>query len=142
MGLDGLIPLDKEVYHNRLRNQAYVDVVNEVIDIGYRRMFYTPEMQRMVVRRRLQANNIGSQYQLNIEAHSYNQVLEDAAIIAVDIWPPSGIDLPYVLEAQGLDLPHVPNPEDEAYLELMDLDALSVESIMSAASVVITTTKV
>ncbi|CAL9019222.1 unnamed protein product [Prunus brigantina] len=93
MGLDDLIPVDEEVYYNRLNNQAYVDVVNEVIDTRYRRMFYIPEMQRLVVRHRLQANNIGSQYQLNIKAHSYDQVLEDAAIIAANIWPPPGIDM-------------------------------------------------
>ncbi|CAB4302995.1 unnamed protein product [Prunus armeniaca] len=72
VGPDGLIPVDEEVYHSRLRNQAYVDIVNEVIDTGYRMMFYTPDMQRLVVRHRLQANNIMSQYQLNIEAHSYD----------------------------------------------------------------------
>ncbi|KAI5317879.1 hypothetical protein L3X38_037586 [Prunus dulcis] len=83
MGPDGLIIVDKEVYHSPLGNQAFVDVVNEVIDTGYRRMFYTPEMQRLVVRH--QANNIKSQYQLNIEAHSYDHVLEDVAIIAADI---------------------------------------------------------
>ncbi|CAL8155926.1 unnamed protein product [Prunus armeniaca] len=110
MGPEGLIPIDEEVYHSRLRNQVYVDVVNEVVETGYRRMFYTPKMQRLVVRHRLQANNIRSQYQLNIEAHSYNQ---------------------------DLNLPPVPDPGDEAYLELLDLDALSAESVASAASVVI-----
>ncbi|KAI5335907.1 hypothetical protein L3X38_026041 [Prunus dulcis] len=50
----------------------------------------------------------------------------------------AGIDLPYVLEPHELNLPHVPDPEDEAYLELLDLDALSAESVASAASVVIT----
>ncbi|CAL9012688.1 unnamed protein product [Prunus brigantina] len=137
MGPEGLIPIDEEVYHSRLRNQAYVDVVNEVVETGYRRMFYTPEMQRLVVRHQLQANNIRSQYQLNTEAHSYNQVLEDAAIIAANMWPPPGIDLPYVPEPQDLNLPPVPDPGDEAYLELLDLDALSAESVVSSASVVI-----
>ncbi|CAB4294394.1 unnamed protein product [Prunus armeniaca] len=137
IGPKGLIPIDEKVYHSRPRNQAYVDVVNEVVETGYRRMFYTPEMQRLVVRHRLQANNIRSQYQLNIEAHSYNQVLEDAAIIAADMWPPPGIDLPYVPEPQDLNLPHVPDPGDEAYLELLDLDALSAESVASSAPVVI-----
>ncbi|KAL6289101.1 hypothetical protein ACE6H2_006611 [Prunus campanulata] len=137
MGHDGLIPVEEEEFHSRLRHQAYVDVVNEVIDTQNRRMFYTPEMQRLVVRRRLQANNIRSQYQLNIEAHSYNQVLEDDAIVAADMWPPPGVDLPYVPELQELNLPHVPDPGDEAFLELLDLDALSTESVGSAASVVI-----
>ncbi|KAI5336943.1 hypothetical protein L3X38_016212 [Prunus dulcis] len=106
MGPNGLILVDEEVYHSRLRNQAYVDVVNEVIDTRYRRMFYTPEIQRLIVRHRLHANNIRSQYQLNIEAHSYDKVLEDAAIIAADIWPPPpGIDLPYVPEPHELNLP-------------------------------------
>ncbi|CAB4309227.1 unnamed protein product [Prunus armeniaca] len=73
MGLNGLIPVHEDIYHNLLRNQAYVD-----------------------------AHNIRSQYQLNIEAHSYNQVLEDVAIIA-DMWPPLGIDLPYALEPQELN---------------------------------------
>ncbi|CAB4283196.1 unnamed protein product [Prunus armeniaca] len=109
MGPKGLIPIDEEVYHSCLRNQAYLDV----------------------------ANNIRSQYQLNIEAHSYNQVLEDAAIIAADMWPPPGIDLPYVPEPQDLNFPPVPDPGDEAYLELLDLDALSAESVASSASVVI-----
>ncbi|CAB4303945.1 unnamed protein product [Prunus armeniaca] len=95
------------------------------------------EMHRMVVRHQLQANNVRSQYQLNIEAHSYDQLLQDAAIIVVDIWPPPGIDLPYVPKPQGLELPHVPDPEDEAYLELLDFDALSTESIASATSMVI-----
>ncbi|CAL9009902.1 unnamed protein product [Prunus brigantina] len=31
-GTRWLILVDKEVYNSRLRNQAYVDVVNEVID--------------------------------------------------------------------------------------------------------------
>ncbi|KAL6289027.1 hypothetical protein ACE6H2_006537 [Prunus campanulata] len=124
MGPDGFIPVNEEEFHS----------LNEVIDTGNRRMFYTPEMQRLVVRRRLQANNIRSQYQLNIEEHSYNQVLEDAAIIAADMWPPPGVDLPYIPEPQELNLPHVPDPGDEAFLEL---DALSAESVGSAASVVI-----
>ncbi|CAL8134835.1 unnamed protein product [Prunus armeniaca] len=123
MGLNGLIPVDEEVYHSRLRNHE--DVI------------YTKDAENDV-RHRVRANNVRSQYQLNIEAHFYDQVLQDDAIIAVDIWPPSGIDLLYVPKPQGLELPHVPDLEDEAYLELMDLDALSVEFVESAASVVIT----
>ncbi|CAB4273430.1 unnamed protein product [Prunus armeniaca] len=94
------------------------------------------EMHRMVVRHQLQANNVRSQYQLNIEAHSYDQLLQDAAIIVVDIWSPPGINLPYVPKPQGLELPHVLDPEDEAYLELLDFDALSTESIAYATSMV------
>ncbi|KAI5338342.1 hypothetical protein L3X38_017613 [Prunus dulcis] len=110
MGLDGLIPVDEEE-----------DVI------------YTRDAENGV-RHQLRGNNVRSQYQ-NIEAHFYDQVLQDDAIIAVDIWPPPRIKLPYVPKPQGLDLLHVPDPEDEAYLELMDLDALSTEFVSSAALV-------
>ncbi|KAI5335494.1 hypothetical protein L3X38_025627 [Prunus dulcis] len=43
-----------------------------------------------------------------------------------------------VWDVQELNLPHIPDLEDETYLELLDLDALFAESIASVALVVIT----
>lgn len=70
--------------------------------------------KHLVVRHRLQANNIRSQYQLDIEANSHDQVLQDVALVAGNVWPPPRVYLSQVA-----------TPEDDAYLELLNLDAKS-----------------
>lgn len=47
--------------------------------------------KHLVIRHWLQENNIRSQYQLDIKANSYDQVLQDAALVARNVWPPPGV---------------------------------------------------
>ncbi|CAL9009310.1 unnamed protein product [Prunus brigantina] len=43
--------------------------------------------------RDLEIKALFDQYQLDIEANSYDQVLQDVALVASNVWPPPGVYL-------------------------------------------------
>ena len=46
LGPNGLEPYDEDLYHTRLRNEAFMELVYDTYESKHRRMFYRPEMQR------------------------------------------------------------------------------------------------
>ena len=107
LGPNGLEPYDEDLYHSRIRNEAFMELVMDTYESNRRRMFYRPEMQREVVRHINKSLNLKTQYRIMIESSEnlYGDVMNHVTTLGGNEWPPPGINLAQV-PAQGV--PEIP----------------------------------
>ncbi|KAM2554937.1 hypothetical protein TB2_019017 [Malus domestica] len=90
LGPNGLEPYNEDLYHTRLRNEAFMELVYDTYESNHRRMFYRPEMQREVVSHINKSLNIKTQYRIQIESSEnlYGDVMNHVTALGGNIWPP------------------------------------------------------
>ncbi|KAM1467093.1 hypothetical protein ACFX2I_032236 [Malus domestica] len=121
LGPNGLEPYNEDLYHTRLRNEAFMELVYDTYESNHRRMFYRPEMQREVVRHINKSLNIKTQYRIQIESSEnlYGDVMNHVTALGGNIWPPPGVNLaqvPVQVPAQGV--PEIPEALSDSVVSI------------------------
>ncbi|KAB2634705.1 hypothetical protein D8674_038153 [Pyrus ussuriensis x Pyrus communis] len=111
LGPNGLEPYNEDMYHTRLHNETFMELVYDTYESNHRRMFYKPEMQREVVWHINKLLNIKTQYYIQIESSEnlYGDVMNHVTALGGNIWSPPSVNLaqvPVQVPAQGI--PKIP----------------------------------
>lgn len=115
IGPNGPRPVDQVDYHLRVRYAATLRLRNRIRDVGQRWMFYTPQMQRQVVRHRIMRDQdiARSERIQEMSDNLYHHLEEDVAEHGGNQWPPPGAEVGGNEEQDEEDDPNYEPMEDE-----------------------------
>ena len=115
IGPNGPRPVDQVDYYLRVRSAATLRLRNRIRDVGQRWMFYTPQMQRQVVRHRIMRDQdiARSERIQEMSDNLYHHLEEDVAEHGGIQWPPPGAEVGDNEEQDGEDDPNYEPMEDE-----------------------------
>ncbi|KAK9926587.1 hypothetical protein M0R45_023808 [Rubus argutus] len=96
LGPNGPRPLDLVDYNLRVQHLATLRLRNRIRNVGQERLFYTPHMQRMLVRHQImRAQDIANrERRLEGSDQYYQQLVDDVAANGGNQWPPPGMEVP------------------------------------------------